>query len=147
MRLSPHFTLSDATFSSTAVRLGIDNTPSEEQRVNIYQAVEHLEEIRKFLGFPIHVDSWLRCTALNDVMHGSNDPGGHVSGWAIDFICPQFGAPLQICKAIAASGIKFDKLVNETGWTHISFHPAMRQIVLTAHFNPGQKTTYTEGLA
>ncbi len=69
----------------------------------------------------------------------------HVTGNAADFICPAFGVPLDIVKKIAASGVKFDQLIQEGTWVHISFDPAMRQEVLTAHFVDG-KATYQSGI-
>jgi len=144
--MSAHFTLHEATFSSRAVRAGVDNKPDEVQTMNIIEAMECMEQVRALLGHPVHIDSWYRSSALNNLIGGSNSPRGHSSGWCIDFICPAFGTPKQVCNAIVESGIKFDQLIYEGSWTHISFHPAMRREILTAHFNAGRKTTYTEGL-
>lgn len=114
--------------------------------MNMHEAAEHLEEVRGFLGFPMHIDSWLRVHRLNQAIGGSENPYGHESGWCIDFICPGFGTPLDIARALVASGIKFDQLICEGAWCHISFAPTMRQQVLTAHFTPHAQTTYTTGL-
>ena len=42
-----------------------------------------------------------------------------------------FAAPLGICRVIAGSALKFDQLIEEGTWVHISFAPAMRRQVLT----------------
>jgi len=65
------------------------------------------------------------------VLLGSKDTSAHVLGFACDFICPAFGTPLEICKAIEASGIRFDQLIEEGTWVHLSIDPRMRQQVLT----------------
>ena len=143
MQLSEHFTLEEATYSATAIRLGIDNTPSTLQLQNMKVAANHLEFVRSLLGHAIHIDSWLRLPAVNIAVGGSA-VSAHMDGWAADIICPDFGNPLAVCKAIAASGIKFDQIIHEYGeWTHISFAPAMRGQLLTI-FHPNKQ--YVSGL-
>ena len=146
MNLSTHFTLDEATTSSTAVRLSINNVPNTEQLTNMVSAAQQLEQVRNLLNHAMHIDSWLRVLALNKAVGGATD-SAHVNGWAIDFICPEFGTPLAIVNAIIAAGIKFDQCICEGTWVHISFDPRMRQQVLTAHFVAGQPTTYTVGIA
>ncbi len=68
-----------------------------------------------------------------------------MSGFAADFVCPSFGSPLEIVKAIAVSNINFDQCIQEGTWVHISFDPAMRREVLTANFHQGE-AYYTEGV-
>ena len=49
--LSKHFTLGEATRSQTAKRLGIDNTPSEEQIENLKAIAEAIfEPCRTFVA-------------------------------------------------------------------------------------------------
>jgi len=68
MNLSTNFTLEEATFSETAVRMGIPNEPSSEQLENMKKAAEGMEAIRKLLGKPIRVSSWLRLPAVNQAI-------------------------------------------------------------------------------
>ena len=136
--LSEHFTLEEATFSDTAVRQGINNQPNDKQLENMKIAAEGMEKIRALLGKSIHVNSWLRLPELNVAVGGSK-VSSHMDGWAIDFTCPGFGDPYAVCKAIEASGIKFDQMIHEYGrWMHISFAPEMRQQELTI-FKPEGK--------
>lgn len=138
MNLSEHFTLEEATYSETAVRLGISNQPSEKQLSNMKEAARLMEEVRRILGQPIHINSWLRLPEVNVAVGGSK-VSSHMDGWAIDFTCAKFGDPLAVCKALAASGLKFDQLIHEYArWTHISFAPEMRQQQLTI-FRPESK--------
>jgi hypothetical protein len=143
MNLSEHFTLEEATYSETAVRMGISNQPSTLQFENMKHAAAGMEQIRALLGKSIHVNSWLRLPDVNVAVGGSK-VSSHMDGWAIDFTCAGFGDPLAVCKAIEASGIKFDQMIHEYArWTHISFAPEMRGQKLTI-FRPQNK--YAQGL-
>ena len=143
-KLSPHFTLEEVCASSTATRLGIRNVPPPSALANLTSAVQQLEAVRALLGSPVHVDSGFRSLALNFAVGGAAN-SAHLSGWAFDFVCPAFGTPLAIVKAVEASGIKFDQLIMEhNAWVHISFDPKMRQQVLTASYGP-KGTKYTQG--
>ena len=138
--LSPHFTIASALFSSTAARLGIDNTPTDEILANMRVAAAGMEQVRTLLGsLPIHVDSWYRCPALNKAVGGADD-SEHMKGFAADFIIP----PMKLCaiiEAISSSPIQFDQLIYEFGrWVHGSFGPRMRRMILTAQHVPGQPT-------
>ena len=138
MQLSEHFSLEEATYSETAVRMGINNQPSDKQLENMKLAAEGMEQIRALLGKPIRVNSWLRLPEVNVAVGGSK-VSSHMDGWAIDFTSAGFGSPLEVCKAIQASGIKFDQMIHEFArWTHISFAPEMRGQVLTI-FRPENK--------
>jgi hypothetical protein len=99
-----------------------------------------MEKIRELLASPINVNSWIRLPEVNVAVGGSK-VSSHMDGWAIDFVCRGFGTPLQVCKAIEKSNIKFDQMIYEfgdKGWTHISFAPEMRQQKLTI-FRPQNK--------
>jgi len=133
MQLSEHFTLEEATHSDTAIRQGIDNTPSTVQLENMKVAAVGMEKVRALLGSGITVNSWLRLPAVNIAVGGSGK-SSHMDGWAIDFSCPAFGNPLAVAKAIEESGIKYDQMIHEFGrWVHISFAPEMRQQKLTIY--------------
>ena len=168
MNLSEHFTLAEAVYSSTAQRLGFDNTPSRQVIANATIAAEGMEEVRALLGdLSIHVDSWIRCEALEKVLtagdfkswcakHGKPSvPSswdeyfsrkGHPKGYAVDFTCTGYGTPIEIVQAIAKSPIQFDQCIQEGTWVHISFDPQLRRQVLTATFANGTPT-YSKGVA
>lgn len=145
MNLSAHFTLAEAIHSETATRKGIDNIPPPEVLANMGEAADGMEEVRAFLDAPIHVSSWYRSPKLNAAIGGS-PTGAHPEGWAIDFMAPKFGTPLEICKAILNSNIKYDQLIYEGTWVHISFAPTTRQMALSATFLGG-RVTYSQGIA
>jgi zinc D-Ala-D-Ala carboxypeptidase len=138
MNLSEHFTLEEATASETATRLGINNQPNEQQLENMKKAAEGMEKVRALLGKSIHVNSWLRLPEVNVAVGGSK-VSSHMDGWAVDFVCKDFGNPLAVCQAIEAAGIQFDQMIHEYAtWTHISFAPEMRKQKLTI-FRPEGK--------
>lgn len=167
MNLTVHFTLEAFTRSATAERLGINNTPSKEVIQNLTTTAEGLEKVRGVLQLhneAIEIDSGFRCEALEKVLtqkdfaswcarhdkhpwdwveYFSRKP--HPKGYAVDFVCPAVGTPLEIVKKLAESDLQFDQLIQEGSWVHISFDPRMRREVLTAQFSP-TGVNYTRGL-
>ena len=145
MTLTDHFTLDELTRSSTATRLGIDNSVPQIMIPRLFVLASGLEQVRELLGFPLHIDSGWRCQALNAAVGGARD-SAHMQGYAADFVCPAFGDPLSIVKSIEASDITFDQCIQEGGaWVHISFNPMQRRELLTAHFG-AQGVTYRVGV-
>ena len=139
--LSNSFTLEQLTFSETAVRKGLDNTPSPEQEANLVELAQALERVQLLLGFPLSIHSAYRSPKVNAAVGGSAT-SAHMEGYAADFTCPSFGTPLEVCKAIAASDLSFDQLIQEGTWAHLSIDPRMRRELLTATFSGG-KATYS----
>lgn len=121
--LSDHFTLEEATASETAARDGLDNQPAPEVLEVMYKTAVKMEKVRNLLGdLPIHINSFYRSPAVNEAV-GSKPSSQHTKGEAVDFICPTFGTPLDICKILIANKdlIGFDQLILEHTWVHISF--------------------------
>ena len=103
MNLSEHFTLAEFTASSKARDLGIDNTPPDSLIPHLIKTAYGIEEVRSLLGNnPIHVNSAYRCPTLNQAV-GSKSTSQHLSGSAVDFICPLFGTPSQIVRSSTGS--------------------------------------------
>jgi len=145
-QLSPHWTLEEMIESEKAVELGIDNTPPPDIVDNLRVLCNNtLEPVRAFLGVPMLTSSGFRCLALNSALPGSSPTSDHMKGWCLDFEAPAYGTPLVIVKAIAASNLKWDQLIQEGTWVHISGAPAMRREVLTKTIVNGQ-LKYTEGV-
>ena len=146
MNLSNSFTLEALTFSETAIRKDLDNTPNDEQISNLTELAQALERVVYLLGYPIHISSAFRSTKVNSAVGGS-PTSAHMEGYAADFTCQAFGSPLEVCKYIAQSGIDFDQCIVEGGaWCHLSIDPRMRRETLTATFTGG-KPVYTPGLS
>lgn len=148
MKLSEYFTLEEATYSETAIRLGLDNQPSIAQLENMkHVAVTHADLLRRELGYAVHINSWLRLPDVNVAVGGSK-VSSHMDGWAFDMTCSGFGDTLATAKKIAeifkANGVKFDQIIHEYGhWVHVSGAPEGRGQLLTI-FRPENK--YKPGL-
>lgn len=145
MNLTSHFTLEELTASQTATRQGIDNTPDAIALANLRTLAAGLELVRAALGDrSINISSGFRSLQLNRAV-GSSDKSAHVLGYAADFVCPGYGSPAEIAKCLAATAIKFDQVICEGTWVHISVDPRNRRELLTAHFTDGI-ASYTKGL-
>lgn len=141
MKLTEHFDLSEFTVSDTALRTGIKNIPSPNQIGNLKILAEGLEQVRNLLNNPLFITSGYRSPTLNRFIGGSAT-SAHCQGYAADFKCPSFGKPVDIVAKIKDSGIKYDQLINEGVWVHLSFAPEMRQQTLSALFDNKGKATY-----
>ena len=120
-RLTPHFTLEEFTFSQTAARKGIDNTPHEGILDNLCILANGMEDVRNLLNAPIHISSGYRCIELNDLL-GSKRTSQHTQGLACDFTSNAYGSPQIIFADIISSDIFYDQLILEFDrWIHISF--------------------------
>ena len=144
--MTEHFSLVELTASQEATRHGINNKPNEKVVENLRMLAALLEQVRELLGGgAIRISSGYRSLALNRHI-GSNDLSAHVRGYAADFTCPAFGKPIEVAKEIAESNLKFDQLIYEGTWVHISCDPQNRRQLLTARFKDGH-TYYTTGIA
>ena len=143
--LSKHFTVEELTASQTAVRKGIDNTPSLEVLANLKRVAAMLEQVREVVDGPIQVSSGYRSVALNKAVGGAAD-SAHVRGLAADITAPGWEAR-ALARKILGAGIKFDQLIYEGTWVHIGLsEDALRQQALTATFTNG-RASYSDGIA
>jgi zinc D-Ala-D-Ala carboxypeptidase len=123
-QLTTHFTLEEFTDSQTASRQGIANVPSagSQARKNIQRTAETMEKVRTLLGDkPILVSSGYRSPKVNAAVGGSKS-SAHMVGLAVDFACPGFGTPIQICKKLEPhmKDLGIDQLIHEfTTWVHL----------------------------
>ena len=146
MLLSPHFTLEEATFSETATRFNINNSPSDAVIQTMTETAGKMEVVRAMLGARVLViTSWFRCLTLNRKIK-SLDTSAHIQGFGVDFKCPTYGTPREIIKSLLNTGLSFDQMIEEGTWVHISFDPRNRMQVLTAIFDKKGNATYKVGL-
>lgn len=115
MKLTPHFTLEELTFTS---HREFDNTPNVVQVNNLQRLAEFLEEVRSLLGKPIIIDSGFRSPEVNQAV-GSTSVSQHLRGCAADFRVFNM-TPAEVVKAIHGANLPYDQLILELGWTHIS---------------------------
>ena len=119
---SPNFSMDELTHSDTAARHGIDNTPNDNEKENLYKLAMEMEDVRELLNNkPIFVSSGYRSLALNELL-GSKKTSSHIKGLAVDFTCRQFGTPNEIVFALINSDIPYDQVILEFDrWVHLSF--------------------------
>jgi hypothetical protein len=122
-QLSPNFTLEELTTTNT----GIPNIANAEETERLRALAAFMEKVRAVLGNrPISVNSAFRSEAVNTAVGGVKN-SAHRLGYACDFVCPTFGTPLEVCRALDAAGaagtIVFDQLIQEGTWTHVSRDP------------------------
>ena len=125
--LSSHFLLSEFVKSQTALRLRIDNTPSDEVVKNLRNlCVEVLEPVRWHYGIPFTPSSGYRCPELNKAIGGSST-SQHTKGYAADFEVPGI-SNIEVYRWME-NNCEFDQLILEfyvegepnSGWLHCSY--------------------------
>ena len=139
-KLTAHFALEEL---SCTLHREIDNRPPPEVVGKLRLTAARMEQVRRILGDrTITVSSGNRCPALNRTVGGART-SAHLTGQAVDFNCYGFGAPRDVCRALAASKIAFDQLIEEGSWVHLSFDPRMRRQILTKREGGGYELGLT----
>lgn len=147
MQLTPHLTKSELERSSTATRLGLDNTCPADLLPNMQKVADHLELIRMHFNAPLRVTSCYRSPEVNKAVGGSKT-SAHRFAMAAD--CTVDGVSVyDLCKWCADNIDDYDQIIFEfgnTGWMHIGFtNGKPRKQLLTATKQKG-KTVYQPGL-
>ena len=126
MQLTPHFSLAELTVTNQK----IDNTPSKEVIEVLRTTAFYMEKVRELLGnVAITINSGYRSPDVNRQVGGTSN-SSHTYGYAVDFTA--YGhTPLTIANILSKSNLKFDQLIYEKTWVHISFDPRMRGNILT----------------
>lgn len=122
--ISKHISITEATKSQNAVRLGINNMPGKaELEAMIYVAENVFEPIREHFGIPIGISSFYRSKELNSKIPGSSPTSQHCKGEAIDIDADIYGGITnkQIYDFVK-DNLDFDQLINEFNfaWVHVS---------------------------
>jgi hypothetical protein len=148
MKMSTNFTLAEMVSSHTAQRLGIDNTPNDEQIESLKELCEKiLQPVRDKFG-PVRITSGLRVPDLNTAIGGSKS-SQHCKGEAADInLCSNScgGKNADVFNYIKDHLI-FDQIIWEFGencpaWVHVSYNYGKnRKQVLKAKKQNG-KTVY-----
>jgi len=151
MRLSRNFWLYEFTRSQTALRNGIDNTPSPEAVEELRTLVLNiLQPLREMVGRPININSGFRSDALNTTINGSKN-SQHRLGQAADIEC--FGLSNAALARMVFDHFQYDQLILEfhnpvhgpnSGWVHVSHKKdgGNRQSSLRALRNTQGSTKY-----
>lgn len=124
-KLTDHFTLEELTYSVTATKNKLDNTPTEEHKKHLKElAVELLEPLRVKWGSAIRVSSGYRGFRLNEKVKGSKS-SAHCVGYAADLV-PENGDikgfKTFVRKWLKETGKKYDQYIDENKngeWVHL----------------------------
>jgi zinc D-Ala-D-Ala carboxypeptidase len=153
-RISKHFTLRELTYSQTAERNKIDNTPPPAVVENLKALCDAvLEPLRATTG-PITITSGYRAPAVNKII-GGNSRGQHPLGQAVDMECFSMSTR-ALAERVIELKLPFDQLIMEfasakdpnAGWVHVSHKKegGNRGQILRAERNAAGKTVYLPGL-
>jgi putative chitinase len=136
MQLTPHFSLAEFTLSSTALALGIKNTPTPAHLANLRRLAQRMEEVRALFDKLIEITSGYRNPQVNAAVGGVPD-SAHALGLAADFHVHGM-ADLDAAKRIRDSALPFDQLIYEKNrCVHLSVDPQLRRQVLRQPGGPG----------
>lgn len=126
MNLSKNFTLAELVRSSTAQRLGVDNTPRADALQQLQRTAQMLERVRAHLGGkPVLINSGYRNRVVNAAVGGVTS-SDHAQGMAADIRVPAYGTPYEVAKALAPhiSELGIGQLIYESvggaHWVHVS---------------------------
>lgn len=152
MNLTNNFTLHELTKSETALRHGLDNTPSEEIIANLKTLAEKvLQPVRNYFAKGVKVNSGYRAPEVNAAVGGSRT-SDHTKGMAADIEIP--GLPNAELAQWIEANLDYTQLILEfytpgipdSGWVHVSYDPNnLKKQSLTAVKQQG-KTVYLNGL-
>jgi len=131
--ISANISYAEATKSPKAVKLGIDNTPNEEQLACMSLVAEKVfERVRKWhfdkYGKGIIVTCFFRSDKLNGVTNGASSTSQHPKGEAMDLDCQVLGGATN--KELfdwIKNNLDYDQLIWEYGtdqepdWVHVSY--------------------------
>ena len=125
--ISKHISEKEGSYSITALRLGLDNTPRDQEKENMRLIAEKIfEPLRSYVGGPIKINSFYRGPELNKAIGGSTK-SQHCEGRAID-IDDTYGykTNAEMYNWIK-DNLNFDQMIWEFGsdknpaWVHVSY--------------------------
>jgi hypothetical protein len=149
MMVSKNISYKEATHSTTAKRLGIDNTPDAEQFSNmIYVAENVFQPVREHFNTPIYISSFFRSEGLNTAIRGSVN-STHMKGEAMDLDADVYGGVTnaEIFNYIK-DNLEFDQLIWEFGtddepsWVHVSLSKRTNRKQVLKAIKVNGKTKY-----
>lgn len=145
MNLTKNFTLKEMYESTTAIRLGIDNTPSDIViKMLLHLCKKVLQPLREHIGESIKVSSGYRSTDLNKKIGGSKS-SQHCLGQAADIRCGERTAELYY---YIKNNLIFDQIIWEFGnddnpdWVHVSYSTTKNRKDCLRAYKINGKTVY-----
>lgn len=139
--MTNYFSDKELTYSATAARYGLDNTPTPEIWNNLYALRDNvLNPVRRYLNKPVYVSIAYRSPAVNQKLIELGYPAAknsqHMKGQAADLDQKSVEANRELFKAIVALG-NFDQLIweNHGDWVHVSYNPAGNRKEMLSYAN------------
>ena len=127
MSISKHISYKEGVYSITATRLGINNTPNDDQLKNMELVAEEVfEPLRGYVDGPIKINSFFRSPDLNKAIGGSTK-SQHCKGQAIDIDDTYGKMKNSEMYYWIKEHLDFDQMIWEFGdddnpdWVHISY--------------------------
>jgi zinc D-Ala-D-Ala carboxypeptidase len=122
--LGRFFSWAELTTSTTARRLGIDNTPTPEAQAAMRALVaDVLDPLRQKLGRPIRISSGYRAPAVNRAIDGA-ESSQHMRGEAVDIKVDGMAAQ-ELAAFILRAGLPVDQVIwyapERGGHVHLSY--------------------------
>lgn len=121
MQITKDFALEEFTYSTTAIKHNIQNTPSPEVIKNIkLLCVKLLQPLRYRYGKPMTISSGFRIKELNDITPRASKTSDHIKGLAADIKCEN---PKKLLQILLESGLIFDQAILYPIFLHLSYRP------------------------
>jgi zinc D-Ala-D-Ala carboxypeptidase len=127
MNLSKNFSKAELCKSQTAIRMGLNNNPTDDQTENLRLLCERvLQPVRDHFNQVVTISSGFRTEILSNKI-GSSSKSQHCKGEAADFEI--FGTPNNELADWIKENLMFDQLILEyytpgepnSGWIHVSY--------------------------
>jgi len=128
-KISKHINYLEATRSETAIRKGIDNSPTPDilEKMQLL-ANKVFEPLREHFRVPIHINSFYRSITLNHAIGGSGS-SQHCKGEAMDIDTRGYYDHVNNMDLFIyiKTNLDFDQMIFEYGteiepdWVHVSY--------------------------
>jgi hypothetical protein len=146
--MTQSFSIKELTYSDTAIRLGIDNTPTDEILINLQNVVQFiLEPVSNNFDSQIVITSGYRSPALCQAI-GSKPTSQHTFGMAVDFEI--LGIPNKEVSDWIVNHLDFDQCILEfwkpeqpnSGWVHCSYKTSGNRKMYLKAYTANGRTVY-----
>jgi zinc D-Ala-D-Ala carboxypeptidase len=139
MRLSRYFTLEELTRSSTALGLGLDNTPTPAAVDELATLAARVDAVRERFGIPLFPTNGYRAPAVNKAVGGAAN-SAHMSGQAMDIADGPKRALARFCLSNLAlleeQGLWMEDPQWTPGWVHLQTREVPGARVFRPNMNP-----------
>jgi len=140
MKISKNLSLNEVIKSNTAIKNGIDNSPTEEHLENLKITAEKLfQPIRDHFDKPVYVSSMYRSERLNRALKYASKTSLHMTGQAIDIDMDHTSISNKEVFDYVKDNLDFDTLIWEFGedtpkWVHVAYREGRnRKQILEAY--------------